>query len=62
MEKHNIERALVLLNATVALLEKQEKSGYVLNLLFETVHYDDADCDGYCLMEDINDLLFLVGE
>lgn len=26
---------------------------YVLYLLSETVHYDEADCDGYCLLEDI---------
>ena len=35
------------------LLQKQEDSHYVLNLLSETVYYDEADCDGYCLMKDI---------
>ncbi len=25
----------------------------MLDLLEETVFYDDADCDGYCLIEDI---------
>jgi len=25
----------------------------VLDLLSETVFYDDADCDGNCLLEDI---------
>lgn len=26
---------------------------YVLDLLEETVFYDEAECDGYCLKEDI---------
>jgi hypothetical protein len=42
-----------LLRAAFDLLQKQNKSGYVLNLLEETVFYDGTDCDGYCLMEDI---------
>ena len=48
-----IERKDTLLKATHELLSKQDKSAFVLNLLSETVHYDDADCDGYCLMNDI---------
>lgn len=47
------DRAKELLQACFDLLEKQKNSHYVLNLLTETVHYDDADCDGYCLMDDI---------
>ena len=31
-----------------------DNSLYVLNLLAETVYYDDAECDGNCLMEDID--------
>jgi len=42
-----------LLKACLSLLEKQENSYYVLNLLATTITYDDAECDGYCLMEDI---------
>lgn len=48
-----IERKDTLLKATHELLSKQDESGFVLNLLTETVHYDDVDCDGYCLMNDI---------
>lgn len=49
-----IERAEVLLKACYDLLQKQNHSQRgVLNLLEETVYYDEADCDGYCLMEDI---------
>jgi hypothetical protein len=52
--RHEMEdRKVTLLKAAHALLKKQDNSGYVLNLLSETVFYDDADCDGYCLMEDI---------
>jgi len=47
------DRATTLLMATFELLKKQKNSGYVLNLLEETVFYDEADCDGNCLMEDI---------
>jgi hypothetical protein len=47
------ERAKVLLKAAYDLLLKQSNSGVVLNLLTETAHYDEADCDGYCLMSDI---------
>lgn len=50
------ERAIILLKACYNLLRKQSESHYVLNLLRETVHYDDTDCDGYCLMDDIEDL------
>ena len=48
-----IKRYETLLKAVYELLKKQEKSGYTLDLLSETVFYDEADCDGYCLMEDI---------
>ena len=51
-------RALYLLDATYRLLENQVESRYVLNILETTVDYDDADCDGNCLMEDIKDLFF----
>ena len=48
-----IERAVVLLKAAYDLLQKQEESYYVLNLLAETIFYDEAECDGNCLKEDI---------
>ena len=52
-----LQRARILLKATYRLLLKQNDSHYVLNLLSETVFYDDAECDGNCLMEDIKALL-----
>lgn len=47
------ERAKILLKATLDLLQKQKESHYVLNLLENTVFYDEAECDGYCLFDDI---------
>jgi len=47
------DRKITLLKACRDLLKKQNDSSYVLNLLSETVFYDDVDCDGYCLLEDI---------
>ncbi|WP_291566728.1 MULTISPECIES: hypothetical protein [unclassified Clostridium] len=47
------DRKITLLRACRDLLKKQENSSYVLNLLEETVFYDAADCDGYCLLDDI---------
>ena len=46
-------RKITLLKACRDLLRKQNDSSYVLNLLSETVFYDNVDCDGYCLLEDI---------
>ena len=43
-----MERKELLLRKCLELLERQNRSPYVLNLLSETVHYDGADCDGNC--------------
>ena len=52
-----MSRKTILLQACLQLLGKQEASHYVLNILEETAFYDEAECDGYCLMEDIRDEL-----
>ena len=57
MGSEQIERAKILLKAARNLLSKQKKAYFVLNLLEETVHYDGADCDGSCLIDDIDALL-----
>ena len=51
------DRSITLLKACRELLNKQNESVYVLNLLEETVYYDDTDGDGSCLLEDIEDYL-----
>ena len=48
-----LQRARVLLKATHDLLEAADDSPYVEDVLAILVHYDDMDCDGSCLMEDI---------
>ena len=52
--KKQEDRKITLLKACKQLLEKQDKSHYVLNLLDEIIYYDEAECDGSCLLEDIN--------
>ena len=51
------ERAKILLKATYDILKEQDKSRYVLNSLETTAIWDEAECDGYCLMEEISELL-----
>lgn len=55
--KQEYDRAKVLIKAAHDLLQKQRDSYYVLDLLSETVFYDDADCDGYCLWEETGEWL-----
>ena len=43
----------VLLRAYYDMLKKAHDSHYVLDVLSTTVYYDEADCDGHCLMDDI---------
>jgi hypothetical protein len=47
------DRKIILLRAAYDLLKKANEGPYVKNAMEITVHYDDADCDGACLMEDI---------
>ena len=53
------DRKTILLKATYDLLKKCSESFYVLNPLETTVFYDGVECDGQCLMEDIEDELGL---
>ena len=55
------DRSNLLLLKTMELLKKQDESPYVLNILEQTVNYDDAECDGSCLVEDIEAHLFEMG-
>lgn len=56
-EELDVERAYLLLGKCLELFRRQDEHGFVLNLLEEIVHYDDCDCDGHFLMEDIAELL-----
>ena len=48
-----LKYAKVLLKATYDLLKQCDDSYFVLNVLEQLVTYDGVECDGYCLMEDI---------
>lgn len=47
-------RALVLLKAARDILKKCQDSTYVLNAMEVTAVWDEATCDGYCLLEEIS--------
>lgn len=51
------ERAKILLQAMVDMMEKQ-KDDCSVNSIFElTAIWDNAECDGYCLYEEAKQLL-----
>lgn len=50
-------RARELLTAALGLLKKCGEGPYVKDALRETIFYDDVECDGACLANDIADLL-----
>jgi hypothetical protein len=55
---YNMEdRKITLLKAARDILRKVESSHYVISAMETSVFYDDAECDGYCLLNDIIELL-----
>ena len=52
-------RKEVLLKASYDLLKKIDESNYG-DIMMETVFYDEADCDGGCLIDDIASELDIV--
>ena len=56
-EREALKRAIVLLKAAYELMEKQEESPFVLNILEQTTVWDGVECDGYCLKNEIKDWL-----
>lgn len=52
-----MDRKDILLRAAYDLLKKCDEGSYVQDALATTVFYDEADCDGFCLMTDIASLL-----
>lgn len=47
------DRQLTLLLACYKMLKAIHDAPCVVSPFDLTIHYDGADCDGYCLMEDI---------
>lgn len=56
-EKQLLDRAKILLKATKDILTKCHDSFYVLDVMSVTAIWDEAECDGYCLKEEITELL-----
>lgn len=50
-----MDRKEILLRAAYDLLKRSTEGSYVEEATSILVRYDDANCDGYCLMEDIAD-------
>lgn len=51
------DRKVELLIATHQMLKNIQESPVIISPFETTVHYDEADCDGSCLMMDIEDCL-----
>ena len=51
------DRKTVLLRACLEVLEEQNNMRILINVLESTVIYDNTECDGYCLMNDIREEL-----
>lgn len=52
-----MKREHILLRATYQLLNQQNESSNVLNMLEQTTVWDEITCDGYCLLEETEALL-----
>ena len=50
-------RAKMLLQATIDILEKCDKGIYVKNVFEQTATWDGVECDGYCLKEELEELM-----
>lgn len=57
INKLNASREKVLLKATLDIFKQQENSSYTISCLETTAIWDDVECDGSCLMEEIEILL-----
>jgi len=53
------DRKSILLRAAYDLLKKCDDSPFVVSPMEITAYYDQADCDGHCLMSEIRDELEL---
>ena len=62
MKDQNTTRRDMLLRAAYDLLKRSTHDYYVREATEIKVRYDDANCDGYCLMEDIASELCIDGE
>jgi len=57
MTKQQEERAKILLKATHDILKKCDEAIFVQDVMSVTAIWDEAECDGNCLMEEIGELI-----
>ena len=57
MTHHQQEQSLKLLKATLDILKQCNESGYVKDVMEVTAIWDEAECDGNCLMEEVEALV-----
>lgn len=57
MNKEQQERTKILMQATLDILKKCNEGIYVKNVMEVSAIWDEAECDGYCLMEELEDLI-----
>ena len=57
MTHHQQEQSLKLLKATLDILKQCNESGYVKDVMEVTAIWDEAECDGKCLMEEVEALV-----
>ena len=57
MTKEQIERTRILLKATLDILNKCNDSVIKLDVMSTTAVWDDVECDGYCLKDELSELL-----
>lgn len=58
-DESSVSRKDTLLRAAYDLIRRSTESPYVVETTRIYTHYDEADCDGYCLMQDISQCLGL---
>ena len=57
MTKEQQERAKILMQAALDILNKCDEGIYVKNVMEVTAIWDEAECDGYCLKEELGQLM-----
>ena len=55
--KEDADRQRILLQATLDILNKCNEGMYVKNVMEVTAIWDEAECDGYCLRDEIEEIL-----
>ena len=61
MNKQQEDRAKILLKAAHEILTKCNQAAFVQDVMSVTAIWDEAECDGNCLMEEIGELIEEMG-